>query len=94
MSDRGFNPVVAARTRTAVEIRDNPKLLHKLIEVGGLPRDLDGIIQTGIAAEAADLAQSRIKSSGKVATLGVSSRFAALQKEYSSVMGVAVVRAR
>ena len=88
MSERGFNSVVAARTRAAREILESPDLLDKYREVGGLPRDLEGIVQAGEMAEAANLGQSQTKSKGKVATARVLAQFLALKNEYSVVMGV------
>lgn len=88
MSKTGYDSTVATRTRTAAQIQDTPDLLEKFIELGGLPRDLTMIQKEGLTAEAANLGQSQAKSGGVSATLDILALFAALQKEYKSVMGV------
>ena len=88
MAKSGFNATVAARTRAAIQILESQELLLKYIELGGLPRDLNLIKQAGIDAEAANLTQSESRSESKSATVDILMSFAALQKEYASVMGV------
>jgi hypothetical protein len=88
MAKTGFNSIVAARTRAARQILETPDLLAKFIALGGLSRDLETIIRFGEGAEAASLGQSQSVSLGKSATVSILSAFAALQREYSSVMAV------
>ena len=88
MAKHNYNAVVAGRTRAADQILSSPELLAKYIALGGLPRDLEAIRQAGLEAEAANLGQSQSVSAGKSATVDVLASFAALQKEYSNVMGV------
>ncbi len=84
-----FNDNVAARTRAAQQILGAPDLKARYLDLGGLEADLDVIVQTGLAAEALNHAQSDAKSTGKNATVEVLQTFEALQQEYSLVMGIA-----
>ena len=88
MAKLNFNSVVAARTRAADQILSTPDLVAKYVALGGLARDLETIRKAGLEAEAANLGQSQSHSAGKSATVDILASFAALQKEYSSVMGV------
>ncbi len=88
MSEKAYNATVAARARAAGQILETPDLLSKFEEQGGLSRDLIGIRDSGLSAEAAHLGQSMTKSAGSGAVDKVWLEFAALQKEYKSVMGV------
>lgn len=88
---KGFDAVVAARTRTAQQILGTPDLLAGWISRGGLAIDLEAIAVAGRDAEAFNHAQGSARSDGKVATADVIRAFHALQKDYSLVM--AVVRA-
>ncbi len=91
MGTSAFNDVVAARTRAAAFIQSTPELLAQFIELGGLARDLEVIIEEGRAAEDANLGQSVAGAAGVAATSSVNASFAALQREYKTVM--AIVRA-
>lgn len=88
---KGFDAVVAARTRAAQQILSSPDLLAAWIARGGLAVDLEGIAVAGRDAEAFNHAQGSARSDGKAATAEVIRAFNALQKDYSLVM--AVVRA-
>jgi hypothetical protein len=88
MAGLGFNSVVAARARTAMQILETADLLEKYEALGGLRRDLAAIGQAGLEAEAANLAQSQSSAAGKGATVEVLAAFAALQREYAAVMSV------
>ncbi len=88
MAKNGFSSVVAARTRAALQILETPELLARFEELGGLKRDLEAIVQAGVDAEASNLGQSQSNTLGKATTVEVLSVFAALQKEYSAVMGI------
>jgi hypothetical protein len=83
-----FNRIVAARTRTAHQIRHTSELLQTYLAIGGLEDDLVEIEQYGLAAEAADLAQSQAQAAGGAATLDVQQSFAALQRDYVAVMAI------
>jgi hypothetical protein len=84
-----FNDVVAARTRAAQQILDTPDLRARFESLGGLKADLEKLIQTGLAAEALNHAQSDAKATGKAATIQVLQAFEALQDEYSLILGAA-----
>ncbi len=88
MAKLAFGSKVAARTRTAVQILDTAELVAKYEEQGGLARDLERVRDAGLEAEAANLGQSQSKTGGKSATVEVLTTFAAIQKEYSSIMAV------
>lgn len=88
MSAKAYNSVVAARTRAAVQIMDTPDLFSKFTEMGGLGRDLTGIRDAGLEAEAAYMGRSALKSEGKGATANIWLSFAEAQKEYKSIMNV------
>jgi hypothetical protein len=62
--------------------------LSKFLELGGLERDLTGIRDAGLESEASHISRSVVKSAGKGATANVWLEFAAVQKEYRSVMDV------
>lgn len=83
-----FNSTVAARTRAANQILTTPELLAIYVAIGGLPSDLELIRDTGLRAEAANLAQSTSHATGNAATITLLAAFASLQKEYSAVMAV------
>lgn len=89
MASSSFNENVSARTRAAQQILGTPDLKERFLDLGGLEGDLEVIVQTGLAAEALNHAQSDAKSSGKGATTEVLQAFEALQHEYSLVLGVA-----
>ena len=88
MSSKAYNSTVAARTRAAAQILETPDLLAKFIEAGGLERDLTGIRDSGLEAEAAYIGRSAAKAEGKGATASVWRTFAEVQKEYKSIMRV------
>jgi hypothetical protein len=88
MAGRGFNSLVAARTRAATQIVEIADLLDKYQALGGLARDLEAIRQAGLEAEAANLEQSQSKAAGKGAGVEVMTHFAELQKEYAAVMAI------
>lgn len=83
-----FNSVVAARSRTAQQILSVQDLLALFVGVGGLPSDLDAVLAAGREAEANNLTQGASFTDGKVATLGVQTAFAVLQREYQGLLGV------
>ncbi|MBN2527633.1 MAG: hypothetical protein JXR76_14665 [Deltaproteobacteria bacterium] len=88
MSAKAYNSTVAARTRAAMQILESPELLEGFVEMGGLDRDLVGIRDAGLEAEAAYIGRSAAKSEGKGATANVWMSFAEVQKEYKSLMNV------
>ncbi len=83
-----FTQQVAARTRAASEILDNPELLAVYVGAGGLPSDLEPIRDHGLAAEAYNAAQSQAGGVSAAAALDVLLAFADLQREYGKVMAV------
>lgn len=88
MANFTFDSNVRARTRAADFIRSNPQLLAAFVALGGMQSDLLLIIEAGMRAEAANLAQSGRMADGKAATVDVTTRFAALMREYKAVMAV------
>ena len=88
MSAKAYNSTVAARTRAAAQILESPELLNGFLEMGGLDRDLIGIRDAGLEAEAAYIGRSAVKFEGKGATKNVWMSFAEVQKEYKSLMNV------
>jgi hypothetical protein len=83
-----FNAMVRARTRAAEFVLSHPELLAAFLAHGGLEADLAAIAAAGRRAEAANLAQSGRFADGKAATVDVTTRFAALQREYKAIMAV------
>lgn len=83
-----FNSTIAARTRTADLLLTTKDLLALYEGLGGLADDLEQIRSSGLEAEALNLAQSNSQAAGGAATTQVLTSFAALQKEYKSVMAV------
>lgn len=88
MSKKSFNSTVAARTRCAIAILGEERLLKRYIALGGLPRDLELIRELGLQAEAANLAQANAKRERTGASLDALKKFADLQREYAAVMSV------
>jgi len=83
-----FDSIVAARTRTAVQILSTPALLAAYEAKGGIPEDLESIRDHGQKAEALSQAQSAAQAKGGAATLYVLGNFVRLQKEYTAIMAV------
>ena len=88
MANSTFDSNVRARTRAADFIRSTPELLAAFVTRGGMQSDLLLIIEAGMRAEAANLAQSGRMADGKAATVDVTTRFAALMREYKAVMAI------
>ena len=83
-----FTKTVAARTRTADLIRSTPDLLALYTKSGGLPADLQGIVESGQNAELLFSARGTTKADGTAATVQVLKTFSDLQKEYVAIMAV------
>jgi|GEM_PF-1549002 len=88
MANSTFDSNVRARTRAAAFMQSDPQLLAAFVAQGGMQSDLLLIVEAGMRAEAANLAQSGRMADGKAATVDVTRRFAALMREYKSVMAV------
>lgn len=91
MAKDSFDGIVAARTRTAVQIRTSRDLMAGFTAVGGVEADLVAIETAGKEAETHNQAQGAAASDGKGATLEVYASFTALQREY--VLLLAALRA-
>ncbi|MGV3621965.1 MAG: hypothetical protein ACO1OB_14180 [Archangium sp.] len=83
---KAFNPVVAARTQTAMFIAQRPDLLEKWNALGGLLTDLEAIIEHGKRAEALDREQSTSKMDAEASTTRVRDAFEALKKEHAAIL--------
>jgi len=88
---RTFDSIVAARTRAASEIMNNPELLTTYERRGGKRADLAKIVEHGQRAERLHQMQSEMQAAGGAATTTVLTEFLALQREQTQVM--AAVRA-
>lgn len=84
-----YTSTVAARTRAAQTILENPEMLARYEADGGLKEDLEQIVAAGLKAEAANRGQSLAAGESEGATTQVLLSFENLRQEYSSVMGVA-----
>lgn len=83
-----YTATVASRTRLAQSILDNPELLADWEAGGGLKEDLEEIVSTGLAAEAANLGQSITAGEGVGATKSALLMFENLRNDYVKVMNV------
>jgi len=88
MSLEAYNPIVAARTRTAEFIKGDHEVLTQFTDLGGLASDLDVIINQGHAAREANSGQSAAAGVTAGAVLDADGAFTALQHEYKAVMAV------
>lgn len=88
MSRDAYNPTVAARTRLAEFIKNNPELLAEFEALGGLVADLDVIIAQGHGAKLANAGQSVATGEQAGAVADTEGAFATLQREYKKVMAV------
>lgn len=84
-----YSATVASRTRAAQAILDNPDQLAAWEASGGLKEDLEEIVLTGLAAEAANLGQSITAGEGVGATKSALLMFENLRNDYVKVMNVA-----
>ena len=89
MANYSFSETVAARSRCASHILNNPDALRAFLDLGGLETDLTSILESGLAAERANSSQSQHLALTLSTTADVQAAFAALQLEYKLVMAVA-----
>lgn len=83
-----YNALVAARTRAALQILANPRLLGIFEDLGGLKSDLEEIAAAGRKAEALNQRKSAARGARGTASDDALADFADLQKEYAAIMGV------
>ena len=86
MAKTGYDDVVAARTRAAIQILETADMLEAYLVAGGKPTDLTSIRDHGTRAEALNLAQTAAQASGGAATLAVLQELAWVQREYVTIM--------
>lgn len=83
-----FNRVVAARTRAARHILNDPGLLATYKKYGGLDSDLEAIIESGDNAELLSRLRGATQADGSAATMTVLQKLAETQRSYVEVMAV------
>lgn len=83
-----FTPTVAARTRAAKAILEDASLVEGFENFGGLREDLELIISSGLAAEAANAGQSVIRGESIGATKESLLLFESLRRDYAQIMNV------
>lgn len=86
MAKVGFDDVVAARTRAAIQMLETADMLEAYLVAGGKQTDLTAIRDHGTRAEALNLAQTAAQASGGAATLTLLQELAWVQREYVTIM--------
>ena len=86
MGTKTFNRFVEARTRVAVLVLGDPRLLDMYTAKSGLKADLERIRDLGVAAQANSSNRSQAQAAGTAATLTIAQQFDALSVEYRDIM--------